>query len=84
QSSPDEILLVIMNKFDSMNVLYSFLGVNRRLDQMTRNIDKIDVMNLSFVLPNGQLALIDDVKLNQFVFEILFQIHHKVVTLRLA
>ncbi|CAF2959263.1 unnamed protein product [Rotaria sp. Silwood2] len=67
-----------------MNVLYSFLGVNRRLDQMTRNIDKIDVMNLSFVLPNGQLALIDDVKLNQFVFEILFQIHHKVVTLRLA
>ncbi|CAF1099572.1 unnamed protein product [Rotaria sordida] len=79
----DEILLIILKKLGSMDVLYSLLGVNRRLDQMARSFDKIKFMKLSFI-SNGQFSSIDDVKLNRFCYEILPQINHKIVGLSLA
>jgi hypothetical protein len=73
---PDEILLIIMRKLDSMDVLYSLLGVNKRLDQMARNINNTQFLDFSSKLPNGKLYSFD-----RFRDEILPQIHHNVIAL---
>ena len=78
---PDEILLIIMGKLGSRDVLCSLLGVNRRLDQMARSINITKFVDFSIMLPNGQYSSIDDVELNRYCDEVLPQIHHQVVVL---
>ena len=34
----DEMLSLILNKLNNINVLYSFKGVNRKLDRLARDI----------------------------------------------
>ncbi len=80
---PDEILLLIMKKLGSMDVLYSLLDVNKRLDQLARSIDNTKCIDFSIVSPNVESHLINDVKLVRFRDEILPQIHNDVVEFRL-
>ncbi|CAF1483655.1 unnamed protein product [Adineta steineri] len=68
---PDEILLIILKKLGSVDVLYSLLNINKRLDQMARSIDNTKFLNFS----------INNVQLNRFCCEILPQIYHNIVEL---
>ncbi|CAF1392701.1 unnamed protein product [Adineta steineri] len=70
---PDEILLIILKKLDSVDVLYSLLNINKRLDQMARSIENTKFLNFST----------NDVQLNRFCCEILPQIHQNIVSLTL-
>ncbi|CAF4293920.1 unnamed protein product [Adineta steineri] len=70
---PDEILLIILKKLGSVDVLYSLLNVNKRLDQMARSVNNTKFLNFS----------INNVQLNRFCCEILPQIHHNIVSLTL-
>ncbi|CAF1220486.1 unnamed protein product [Adineta steineri] len=69
----DEILLIILKKLDSVDVLYSLLNVNKRLDQMARSVNNTKFLNFSM----------NNVQLNRFCCEILPQIHHNIVELTL-
>ncbi|CAF4006035.1 unnamed protein product [Adineta steineri] len=70
---PDEILLIILKKLGSVDVLYSLLNINKRLDQMARSINNTKFLNFSM----------NNVQLNRFCCEILPQIHHNIVELTL-
>jgi hypothetical protein len=76
---PDEILLIIMKKVGSVDVLYSLLGVNKRLDQMARSINVTKFLDLSTELLNGKISSFDRVKFDRFFDEILPQIRHNVI-----
>jgi hypothetical protein len=77
---PDEILLIIMKKLGSMNVLYSLLGVNQRLDQMARTINYAKSLDFSTKLSYSRLRSINYVN-TRFCHEILPQIHHNIISL---
>jgi hypothetical protein len=72
-----------MKKLDSMDILYSLSGVNKRLDQMARSIDNTKFIDLSVVTPNNRFCSIRRTKLKRFRYEILHQIHHNVIGLTL-
>src|SRR5690349_21740163 len=80
---PDEILLIIMKKLGSVDVLYSLLGVNKRLDQMAKTINNTQFLDFSIELSNNRSRSIDHVKLDRFCDEILPQVHHNVIALTL-
>ncbi|CAF1180627.1 unnamed protein product [Adineta steineri] len=70
---PDEILLIILKKLGSVDVLYSLLNINKRLDQMARSVNNTKFLNFSM----------NNVQHNRFCCEILPQIHHNIVELTL-
>jgi len=80
---PDEILLIIMKKLGSMDVLYSLLGVNKRLDQMARSIDNTKCIDFVIASPNILSYIPSHFKLDRFCDEVLPQIHHNVTKLTL-
>jgi hypothetical protein len=83
---PDEILVVILKKLKNVEVLYSSIGVNIRLDQVA--IDPIFTEHLSLITrsSNGFINSLDDSMLDRFCTEILPRIHCKIkwLTLKLS
>ncbi|CAF3918688.1 unnamed protein product, partial [Adineta steineri] len=69
----NEILLIILKKLGPVDVLYSLLNVNNRLDQMARSINNTKFLNFSM----------NNVQLNRFCCEILPEIHYNIVELTL-
>jgi hypothetical protein len=75
---PDEIILIIWNKLNKLDVLYSFLGVNQRFDRMVRDViytRSVELINNhsktdNYLLPNPIV--------NRFCFHILPQIHQNI------
>jgi hypothetical protein len=49
---PDEILLLIIKQLCSADILYSLLGVNKRIDQMARCFTHTKSLDLSSLLPD--------------------------------
>ncbi|CAF4449376.1 unnamed protein product, partial [Rotaria sp. Silwood2] len=79
---PTEILLIILNKLNSMDVLYSLLDVdNQRLDTII--LDKAFTKTLNFVLttPTNDVMSIADSMLNRYCINILPKIDHNVRSL---
>ncbi|CAF5091070.1 unnamed protein product [Rotaria magnacalcarata] len=79
---PDEILLIILKKLDNIEVLYSFIGVNKQLDQLVHG------SIFTKCLTMGRRSTDSYYRLNGSVFErfcsqILPKIHHKVEWLNL-
>ncbi|CAF4658548.1 unnamed protein product [Rotaria sp. Silwood2] len=74
----DEILLLILNKLTNIEVLYSLIGVNIRLDKIAS--DPIFTENLTLMKrsSNGVIKLLDDSIFDRFYSEILPKIHHKI------
>jgi len=75
---PDEIILLIWNKLNKIDVLYSFLNVNRRFDKLVR--DKIYTRSIELLKTNYEednCSLSDQI-LDKFCLNILPQIHHTV------
>ena len=74
---PDEILLIILKKLHNFDVLYSLIGVNKRLDTIVN--DSIFTRNLTLITPfNGLSYQFTDTILDRFCLEILPKIHDKI------
>jgi hypothetical protein len=76
---PDEILMIIFQKLNNIDVLYSFHGVNQRLNKIIH--DRIFTSHLTFVKWSSD-NFIDlfssDIMLNRFCLQILPEIHDKI------
>jgi hypothetical protein len=72
---PDEILLIILKELDNLEVLYSFQGVNERLNKIIH--DRIFTSRLSF-LKWSLNKFSSDMILNRFCLQILLKIHTKI------
>ncbi|CAF4282123.1 unnamed protein product [Rotaria sp. Silwood2] len=74
---PDEIILIIWNKLNKIDALYSFLNVNRRFDKLIR--DKIYTCSIELIKTNFEeednCSLSDQI-LDRFCLDILPQIHY--------
>ena len=68
---PDEILVMIFKKLHNLDVLYSLVGVNKKLDNVSCDISftrSIDLMKISS----------DKMKNDRFSMHILPRIHNKI------
>jgi hypothetical protein len=68
------MLLSILNKLSNVDVLFSLIGVNKKLDRLARDITFTQSINLLTRLSNDH----DNVKLNRFCRLILPQIQHNI------
>jgi hypothetical protein len=80
----DEILLIICNKMNIVDVLYSLVDVNQRFDRLV--LDPLTIRNLDMTLRTvksvyDQTFSIDVQVLSRICDEILCRIHHQVNTL---
>jgi hypothetical protein len=75
---PDEILLLIFKKLHTSEVLYSFIGVNKRLNKLVH--DSIFTNRLMMIRPFSDRFFqpLDDRILDRFCSQILPEIHHKI------
>ncbi|CAF3400211.1 unnamed protein product [Rotaria sp. Silwood2] len=73
---PDEILIIILKKLHNIEVLYSLLGVNKRLDTIV--LDSIFTRNLTIRRSFNGLNQLPNAVLDRFCLEILPKIHHKI------
>jgi hypothetical protein len=73
---PDEILIIILKKLHNIEVFYSLLGVNKRLDSIV--LDSIFTRNVTIRRPFNGLNQLPDAVLNRFCLEILPKIHHEI------
>jgi len=48
----NEMLLAILNRLDNMDVLYSLIGVNRKLDRLAQDITFTQSVDLVTILSN--------------------------------
>ncbi len=82
---PDEIILIIWNKLNEIDVLYSFLNVIKRFDKLIR--DKIYIHSIELIKTSCEekdnCSLSDQI-LDRFCLDILPQIHYIVEKLILA
>ena len=76
---PDEILLLILRKLDSVKVLYSFTGVNKRFNKLVQ--DSIFTTRLTMTTcfsADGPLPQSSYTMLDRFCSQILPTIHDKI------
>ncbi|CAF3535517.1 unnamed protein product [Rotaria sp. Silwood2] len=73
---PDEILMIILKKLHNSYVLYSLIGVNKRLDTIAK--DSIFTEYLTLIPPFNGLNEFTDTILDRFCSEVLPKIHHKI------
>lgn len=76
---PDEILLMILKKLDNIDVLYSFLGVNMKLDRFARSMIFTKSLNFTKESCNED----NSSKFNRFCINILPQIEQNVQSITL-
>ncbi|CAF3477094.1 unnamed protein product [Rotaria socialis] len=82
-SLSDEILLVIYNKLNNMDVLYSLIGANRKLDRLARDITFAQSVDLLTILLNESNDSRNKSILDRFCYDILPQIQHNIESLTL-
>jgi hypothetical protein len=81
---PDEILLIIFEKLNNIDLLYSLEGVNQRLNKVVHS--PIFTSHLNFVkcLPHNFIDLFScDMMLNRFCLQIVPEIRDKIKWLHL-
>jgi hypothetical protein len=78
---PDEILMIILNKLHGFEVLYSLIGVNKRLDAIVQ--DPIFTSDLTLIPPRNDLKQFGDRILDRICDEVLPKIHDKIKWLHL-
>ncbi|CAF2546373.1 unnamed protein product [Rotaria sp. Silwood2] len=79
----DELLLLIFKKICNVELLYSLIGINIRLDRIVS--DSIFTRNLTLLrhVSNDLIYPLVDTVVDRFCSQILPQIHHKINTLNL-
>ncbi len=75
---PDEILIYILKKLYNVEVLYSLIGVNKRLNTIVH--DPIFTSYLTFMIcfSDGSIDPLPDPILDRFCLQILLEIHHEI------
>jgi hypothetical protein len=75
---PDEILLLILKQLDNIEVLYLFIGLNKRFTKLVH--DSIFTNHLTMIRcsSNGSFDRLDEQILAQFCSQILPSIHHNI------
>ena len=79
----DEILLTIFNKLNNIDVLYSLIGVNQKLDKVARDIiftQSIDLVRISSNKDNNSKS---NLILDRFYFDIIPRIQQNIECLTL-
>jgi hypothetical protein len=77
---PDEILLIIFNKLNTIDVLYSLVDVNERFDRLVFNsldIRNLDTTNMVMKSYYDRTFSIDNNVLSRISEKILPRIHHQ-------
>lgn len=75
---PNELLLMILNKLNNTQILYSLMGVHRRLDQIVCNsifTRYLVLWNMSFA---KKVSSLNKTMLDRFCLEILPLIHDRI------
>ncbi|CAF0946288.1 unnamed protein product [Rotaria sordida] len=74
---PDEILLIILKKLNTIDV-FNLFGIDERLDNIL--YDKIFTSKLTLFVSssNDLIHRLDDSLIDRFCLQILSQIHHKI------
>jgi hypothetical protein len=75
---PDEILLLILNRLTNIEVLYSLIGVNVRLDKIASDSTFTEYLTLMKPSLNGVINSLDNSILDRFSSKMLPKIHHKI------
>ncbi len=78
---PDEIIVIILNKLDNVEVLYSLTNVNTQLNRIVN--DSIFTTKITLMKSTGLTSTLPDTVLNRFCLEILPEIHQKIQWLNL-
>ncbi len=79
----DEMLLTIFNKLNNIDVLYSLIGVNQKLDRLARDIICTQSLDLATLISRkGDVRRILSI-LNRLCFSIIPQIQHNIQCLTL-
>ncbi|CAF3465394.1 unnamed protein product [Rotaria sp. Silwood1] len=80
---PDEILLIIFKNLNNINLLYSLIGVNKRLNKIvydsmfTKSLKLFNYSSYDYIHP------LPDLMLDRFCLQILRDIHHNIKWLEL-
>jgi len=80
---PDEILLMIWNKLNKIDILYSFVGVNKRLDKLVCDIVYTRSVQLIKTNSNDDNYSLPNPILDRFCSHILPRIHNYIECLTL-
>jgi len=76
---PDEILMIIFKKLDNIEVLYSLMNINMRLNQILS--DPVFTTQITLMKQNSSTDItspLSDKVLDRFCFQILPKIHEKI------
>ncbi|CAF2648433.1 unnamed protein product [Rotaria sp. Silwood2] len=74
---PHEILL-IFKKLDNAEVLYSFIGVNKRFNKLVHDSIFTNRLTMTKCSSNGSFDRLDKQILDRFCLQILPEIHYKI------
>ncbi|CAF2932667.1 unnamed protein product [Rotaria sp. Silwood2] len=80
---PDEILIYILKKLSNAEVLYSLLGVNKRLNKIVHDSIFTNDLSLLMSTSDGFVYSLPDLILYRFCSHILPKIHQKIQWLHL-
>jgi len=75
---PDEILLIIFKNLSNINLLYSLIGVNKRLNRIVHDSIFTSSLTLFDHLSYDHISSLPDSMLGRFSLQILPEIHHKI------
>lgn len=75
---PDEILLIIFKKLSNVDVLYSLIGVNKRLNKIVSDSIFTNSITLIRCLSNDFIYPLPSPILERFCLQILPSINHKI------
>ncbi|CAF1325904.1 unnamed protein product [Rotaria sordida] len=75
---PDEILMIIFKKLDNVEVLYSLMHVNKRINKLVHDSIFTSGLHLLRYLCSGYIYPLSDSILNRFCSKILPEIGHKI------
>ncbi|CAF1150043.1 unnamed protein product [Rotaria sordida] len=79
----DEMVLTILNKLNNIDVLYSFIGVNRKLDRLARDITFTQSIDLATISSNEHDDSRNESRLDRFCFDIIPRIQDNIECLTL-
>jgi hypothetical protein len=74
----DDILLIILEKLEKLDVLYSFIGVNKRLNRIARDSMFTNSFTLFNHLSYDSISQLSDSILDRFCSHILPEIDQKI------
>ncbi len=80
---PDEILLLILEEFFNVEVLYPLIDVKHRLNRIAHHSIFTSHLSLMKYFSNDSISPLSDSMLNHFCLKILPSIYHKIQWLNL-